>query len=125
MPPPRRANRRRSRSPDRFRGGRAVLRFLNRDAISEAIDRPLTVEIEVHTDAAGELLAEDTQAISLAQTAPVEASGVGLNGGRNGTSGPPAGQGTPEADINPRYTFDAFVIGDSNRFAHAASLSVA
>ncbi len=27
--------------------------------------------------------------------------------------------------MDPRYTFDAFVIGSSNRFAHAASLSVA
>jgi hypothetical protein len=28
-------------------------------------------------------------------------------------------------DVNPRYTFEAFVIGTSNRFAHAAALSVA
>ena len=27
--------------------------------------------------------------------------------------------------LNPKYTFDAFVIGNSNRFAHAASLAVA
>ena len=27
--------------------------------------------------------------------------------------------------VNPRYTFEAFVIGTSNRFAHAAALSVA
>ncbi len=27
--------------------------------------------------------------------------------------------------VNPRYTFDSFVIGASNRFAHAAALSVA
>jgi chromosomal replication initiator protein len=35
---------------------------------------------------------------------------------------------TPRPDIaglNPKYTFDSFVIGSSNRFAHAAALAVA
>ncbi|MFP3325152.1 DnaA/Hda family protein, partial [Planococcus sp. SIMBA_160] len=27
--------------------------------------------------------------------------------------------------LNPKYTFDTFVIGSGNRFAHAASLAVA
>jgi chromosomal replication initiator protein len=37
---------------------------------------------------------------------------------------PPTPQQT-EMGINPKYTFDSFVIGSSNRFAHAAALAVA
>ena len=45
---------------------------------------------------------------------------------------PPITQGKPDESheisagmLNPKYTFDTFVIGSGNRFAHAASLAVA
>jgi chromosomal replication initiator protein len=38
---------------------------------------------------------------------------------------PPEERRPDDLPVNPRYTFEAFVIGASNRFAHAAALSVA
>ncbi|KEO81223.1 chromosomal replication initiator protein DnaA [Tumebacillus flagellatus] len=46
---------------------------------------------------------------------------VPANATQNGTSGE---EFVPSA-LNPKYTFDTFVIGAGNRFAHAASLAVA
>lgn len=42
-----------------------------------------------------------------------------------GQSGPASGPGEPTARLNPKYLFDTFVIGASNRFAHAAAVAVA
>ncbi|CAL9497552.1 Chromosomal replication initiator protein DnaA [Streptomyces sp. enrichment culture] len=53
-------------------------------------------------------------------------------GGAPGTPGAPgsapaakSGPGEPTARLNPKYLFDTFVIGASNRFAHAAAVAVA
>ncbi|MEU2226597.1 chromosomal replication initiator protein DnaA [Streptomyces sp. NPDC018347] len=50
------------------------------------------------------------------------ASGPGAPAAQSAASG---GAGEPTARLNPKYLFDTFVIGASNRFAHAAAVAVA
>lgn len=45
--------------------------------------------------------------------------------GQPGAGHPPAASGQETRPFNPRYSFDQFVIGDGNRLAHAAALTVA
>ncbi|OCC11717.1 Chromosomal replication initiator protein DnaA [Streptomyces sp. PTY087I2] len=61
-------------------------------------------------------------------------TGPGHSPGRTGGSvpgpmgaqpAPAPGPGEPHARLNPKYLFDTFVIGASNRFAHAAAVAVA
>jgi chromosomal replication initiator protein len=56
-------------------------------------------------------------------------AGTGRPGGATGPMGPQPtptpGPGEPAARLNPKYLFDTFVIGASNRFAHAAAVAVA
>ncbi|MFD3819749.1 chromosomal replication initiator protein DnaA [Streptomyces rubiginosohelvolus] len=61
-------------------------------------------------------------------------TGPGHGPGRTGGSvpgpmgaqpAPAPGPGEPHARLNPKYLFDTFVIGASNRFAHAAAVAVA
>ncbi len=40
-------------------------------------------------------------------------------------AGPPASTPPGSAGLNPRYTFDTFIVGSSNQFAHAACRAVA
>jgi chromosomal replication initiator protein len=55
-------------------------------------------------------------------------AGSGLTGEDERAGGRIPGQGLPrpaQARLNPKYTFETFVIGSSNRFAHAAAVAVA
>ncbi|MCM2578482.1 chromosomal replication initiator protein DnaA [Streptomyces sp. MTZ3.1] len=68
-----------------------------------------------------------------------EQQASGSHGGRSGPQSAPSGApgplaaqpapapgpGEPTARLNPKYLFDTFVIGASNRFAHAAAVAVA
>lgn len=51
-----------------------------------------------------------------------ERTGVFRGGEARQVSPPPT---APASRLNPKYSFDTFVIGSSNRFAHAASVAVA
>ena len=78
-----------------------------RAALSRVAGRPLQVVITVHTQE------EETQRPHDEPDAPAEPVTER------------AGTGDPDPALNPKYTFEQFVIGGSNRFAHAAAFAVA
>jgi chromosomal replication initiator protein len=104
---------------------------------SVTIERLRTSYLGLLTDAAQALTGVPLDISLLVDTTPRREELVSLD---QLTPGPPAastleearriaetdaGAGWPTTSLNPRYTFDQFVIGASNRFAHAAAMSVA
>jgi chromosomal replication initiator protein len=84
------------------------------EALAVANATGISVQFEVRTDGP-ETLAPHGDAVD-----------AGDPGGSAVTSEPEAGPQHPEQlTLNPRYTFDDFVTGTSNSFAHAAALAVA
>jgi chromosomal replication initiator protein len=86
--------------PSRFAKQWVEPRYLPliRDAVSQAASREVSIEIEVDP-----------------QGSPVPAPSAAVD---------PPSRGEPTT-LNLRYTFDSYVIGSSNRFAHAAAQAVA
>jgi chromosomal replication initiator protein len=66
-------------------------------------------------------VADDDDTDEWAPPERVRAASPGMYGGNRG----PMAFNDRDARLNPKYTFDTFVIGSSNRFTHAAAVAVA
>jgi chromosomal replication initiator protein len=106
-------------------------------ALSRTLGREVRIAVTVDPSIAPSLdddatddLADSTYADPVfsvppaAPTAPPPASTLAPEPVRPGT-GSPGTRGEEASRLNPKYNFDTFVIGSSNRFAHAAAVAVA
>ncbi len=92
----------------------------NRDMIEGALtafyQRPIHIAVSVDSS----LEPDDTDTDTVAPELPLEVTSHGL-----GASHVSATSNMSGDRLNPKYTFENFVIGSSNRFAHAAAVAVA
>ncbi len=101
----------------------APLRCVGLDGDTLVLDGPPEVSAWAAARYAPAL--ERAAAAVLGEGVVVSIAGAGLDGGQQAaTKAAPAAAGT-DGEPNPKYSFEQFVIGPSNRLAHAAALAVA
>ena len=82
----------------------------------------------VLSEALAEVGRPGTSVVFVAEGAPIEPQAEVANAPEAFELEPPAAENAPAnspGGLNPRYTFDTFIVGPSNQFAHAACRAVA
>jgi chromosomal replication initiator protein len=102
----------------RDRVASTYLRLIH-DVLREAVGEDLLVELVV------EVRPRVSESATGDGERPLPVAGPGFEVGGEGPIEPREPRRGPHEFLNPRYTFEEFVIGASNRFAWAAALSVA
>jgi chromosomal replication initiator protein len=102
------------------------------DVLSRELGREVRIAVTVEPELAESITSDgpddepDAETLAADAAFAVTLEPVGL---ADASLRPGSGQPVPRFDsdsrLNPKYTFDTFVIGASNRFAHAAAIAVA